>query len=397
MLRKTAGQTFEETVTGTGAASNRMNFKLNGGKRILVVEDDPDHAGLLQEGLERAGYHVAWARSGVEALELVDSWRPNLALMDFYLPDRTGTQLLNELRTLDDMVKLPVIMMSADDSETNTIAALGGGAFDFIRKPLRMADLRLKIEHALELQFYKNTLEETNQKLEAEKRRLLRYFPDNVVSRILTDEISSAPGGVLQNATILFLDLRNSTGMAEEIGASAFAGMLNMLFTDFMDFVFGYGGSVNKLLGDGILATFGCPEESPDDARNCVRCARDIRHAVHTINDLEPDFLPGPIKIGMGVASGKVFAGNVGSIRRMEYTVLGDAVNVAARLQYATKKLDTDLLIDDETVTRLAGDDEFEFQRAGVARLRGKTQRQAVCLLGDKAPVRPGLKAPALT
>lgn len=362
-----------------------MNFSMPGGKRILIIEDDPDVAALLQDGLERAGYSISWATTGAEGRRLVETWKPNLILLDVFLPDTTGIELLKDLRQEDDLVKLPIIIMSADHSEDTSIAALGGGAFDFIRKPVRQTDLILKIEHALELQYYKKVLEEANQKLEAEKLRLLRYFPDQIVKRILNDEISNKPGGIIQTATILFLDLRNSTALAEEIGAHAFAGMLNMLFTDFMDFVFGYGGSVNKLLGDGILATFGCPEESPDDAANCVRCALDIRRAVQTLNELEPDFLPGPIQVGMGIATGKVFAGNVGSVRRMEYTVLGDPVNIASRLQQATKKLDTDILADEETVLRLG--EEVDATRAGITRLRGKSRPQAIYFIEEATRV----------
>lgn len=151
---------------------------------------------------------------------------------------------------------------------------------------------------------------------------------------------------------------------------NAFFEFLSELFTDIMDLVYGNGGSVNKIMGDGILATFGCPTTTGDDAFQCVKTALQIREYLNTFNDVRPDYLDNNIKCGIGIVSGKVFAGNIGSVRRMEYTVLGDAVNTASRLETLTKEVQHDILIDENTYHKIK--DRINFSKILIDHVKGK-------------------------
>ena len=137
-----------------------------------------------------------------------------------------------------------------------------------------------------------------------------------------------------------------------------------------MDIIFKNHGSVNKLLGDAILATFGCPYNYENDALNAVKTVIEIRQTVDLFNSTKPDYLKNNIEFGIGVATGNVFAGNIGSFRRMEYTVIGDSVNIASRLESLTKKIPNDNLIDGNTAAEVK--DFAELKRIGNTTVRGK-------------------------
>ncbi|HNA79449.1 MAG TPA: adenylate/guanylate cyclase domain-containing protein, partial [Turneriella sp.] len=210
---------------------------------------------------------------------------------------------------------------------------------------------------------------------------LTKYFSEDIVEGILQDEHANSLSGRHQEATIMFFDVRKSTTIAENLEPQVFAEFLSEFFTDIMDLVYGNHGSVNKLLGDGIMSTFGCPVPTANDVLNAAKCALQIRNHLATFNDVRPDYIKEPIRVGMGIATGKVFAGNIGSVRRMEYTVLGDPVNLASRLESMTKEAGVDILIDGNTRHRLGNLIKCrKVQHQGV---RGKLQEIEIFSLDE--------------
>lgn len=175
-----------------------------------------------------------------------------------------------------------------------------------------------------------------------------------------------------KKGTMLFFDIRNSTAIAERLQPDVFASLLSDIFTDTMDLIYGNNGSVNKLVGDGFLATFGCPVSSGRDAENAVKTAVQITEYLKTFNDVRPDFLPNPIKAGIGIATGIVFSGVIGSVRRQEYTVLGDAVNIASRLESLTKTTLDNVIIDENTFSETAS--LYQWKKITNVRLKGKSE-----------------------
>jgi adenylate cyclase len=223
-----------------------------------------------------------------------------------------------------------------------------------------MKELLLKIKE----------LETSNAK---QRSALEKYFPQNVVEKILQEDVSiDGLRGEHLEATILFFDLRGSTKIAETLEPMVFSQFLSELFTDIMDLIYGNGGSVNKLIGDGIMATFGCPYPADDDAIRCAKSALEIMEYLHTFNDVRPEYLKDPIRCGIGIATGNVFAGYVGSVRRMEYTVLGDPVNLSSRLEGLTKEHGGAILIDKNTLSKIA--DQSECKAVGSLNIRGKSE-----------------------
>ncbi|HBS06329.1 MAG TPA: guanylate cyclase [Leptospiraceae bacterium] len=340
--------------------------------KILIVEDDPDQAALLDRFLSQWGYQTKIAPDGPEALEFMESFDPDLVLLDIFLPQLPGLEVLKKIRAHDKSVSVPVFIMSADDSDEIRIVGMSTGASDFIKKPIQLADLSMRIQQALELLSYRRKIHELNQRLEHDKQRLLRYFSRDIVEKILSEEISSELGGKTLEASVMFYDVRGSTTIAERIGPQKYAEFISDLFGRIMDLIFDHQGSVNELLGDGILATFGCPDPTGRDAANAVEAARAIRKLMKTYNEkyLPPELQEDGVRYGMGIATGKIFAGNIGSYQRLKYAVMGDPVNTAARIQDLTKEKNVDLLIDEATALGL--DNSESLTLSGDYMLRGK-------------------------
>lgn len=351
--------------------------------RILIIEDDPDQLALIRQYVAMLGYEVRAAEDGSAGLKILEGWTPDLVLLDLYLPETPGMVVMREIRDDPRTTEIPIMIMSSDDSEETTIVCLSSGASEYIAKPIRMAELTLKIQNSLELLDYKRQLNQLNAKLEREKSLLSKYFSFDLVDKILSEEISAELGGNNLPASLLFMDIRNSTGIAEQMDPKDFADFLSSLLSDLMDIVFGNLGSVNKLTGDGLLATFGCPVPTERDAYNCVKTAAYMRNYIDIFNDQEAIALPGgkPLRIGIGIATGRIFAGNVGSWRRMEYTVLGDPVNLAARLQELTKTIGTDIVMDSTTLDAVR--DIVKVKDAGKMPIRGKSEPVDVYVLEE--------------
>ena len=253
-------------------------------QRILLVEDEEVQRTALETFVRAWGYEVITVETATGAIVYLSQNTVDMALIDLHLPDNPGIEILKHIRDTDGSIPVPVFMMSADDSPEIRIVCMSTGADDFLPKPLNFADVSMKIQQAFERVSYKKQIQELNAKLEKEKKSLQRYFSDDLVEKILSEEISTELGGTIVTASIMFFDIRGSTTMAEKIGPQAYAERISKLFADLMDIVFNNGGSINELLGDGILATFGCPFPKNEDAQNAVKAALAIESHMNSIN-----------------------------------------------------------------------------------------------------------------
>jgi PAS domain S-box-containing protein len=221
-----------------------------------------------------------------------------------------------------------------------------------------------------------NQLKSERLQIREERRNLIsdtmllsRYMSEDVVNYVQETGKNPLETGK-RKVTVLFFDIRGSTRIAEGLDPDLFAGLLNDVFTDIMDLIYGCKGSVNKMIGDGLLATFGAPIATATDPLNAVQAAQEIQNYLQTFNDVRPEFLEEPLRAGIGIATGTVFAGVVGSVRRQEYTVLGDAVNIASRLESLTRSAPVSILMDETTY--LAVKDDFPCRKIFSGRVRGR-------------------------
>ena len=180
-----------------------------------------------------------------------------------------------------------------------------------------------------------------------------RFMPEYVVRQLLERPESFKLGGVNQTVTVLFADIRGFTRISETAPPERLVRVLNHYFTAMTDLIFAHGGTLDKYLGDGLMALFGAPAATPDDACNAVCAAIAMQRRVALINErLRDEGLPA-ISIGIGLHTGEATVGYIGSERRSEYTAIGDTVNLAARLEH--NALPGQILLSEATAAAAAG------------------------------------------
>ena len=174
-------------------------------------------------------------------------------------------------------------------------------------------------------------------KEEVARANYSRFLPEYVVKQMLDNPDSFKLGGVLQSITILFADIRGFTRISEHAPPEKIVNLLNRYFSAMTDIIFAHGGTLDKYLGDGLMALFGAPTVTPKDAANAISAAVAMQRRMLSINDeLHKEGFP-EIGIGIGLHTGEVTVGYIGSERRSEYTAIGDTVNTAARLESNAK------------------------------------------------------------
>ena len=201
------------------------------------------------------------------------------------------------------------------------------------------------------------------------RERLLRYLPEKLVSAVETGAVDIEPGGERRNVTILMADIRSFTGLCEHNDPEVVTGMLNRYFSAMSVPIFKHDGMIDKFIGDAIMAVFGAPQEKSNNADNAILAAQEMLAQLAVLNsEFAKEGLP-QLEIGIGIHSGEAIAGNVGSISCMDYTVIGDTVNVAARIESQTKALGYKLLISQSTAEQSQLD---SLNKVANVRLKGR-------------------------
>jgi len=181
---------------------------------------------------------------------------------------------------------------------------------------------------------------------------MARYMTREVAEQVLAQG-NSVLGGRSQLVSILFADIANFTTLAERLGPQETVALLNEYFSEMVEVVFEHGGILDKYIGDSMMAVYGAPLNAPRDADNAVRSAIRMRQKLVLFNARRAERGEPPLDVRIGINSGPVVAGNIGSARRMDYTVVGDSVNLASRLESANKVYGTTILVSASTVELL--------------------------------------------
>jgi len=337
---------------------------------ILVVDDNDDNLFMLTRRLRRQGYdNLTTASDGQAALEQLRQQTFDLVLLDIMMPRLNGYQVLEEIKADSKLRDLPVIMISAVDDLDSVVRCISAGAEDYLPKPFDPVLLKARIGASLEK---KRLRDEVVHQLEFIRDILGKYVPTSIAEAIVRGE------GKLQatktQATVLYTDIEAFTSIVERLPPERVVDMLNEYFPAVIAPITEHGGIVTQFQGDAMLVTFNMPLADEHHADNALRAAAEIQELLR-----DRQFAGINLATRIGINTGVVVAGNVGSGDRYNYTVHGDAVNIAARLEQLNKELGTRVLISANTVALLT--DRSRLKAMGEARIRGKSSPLAIYTL----------------
>jgi adenylate cyclase len=316
------------------------------GANVLVVDDDPVNRSLLARSLEREGHSHAMAENGRQALEMLRAASFDVVLLDVLMPEMDGYDVLETIEADAGLQHIPVIMISALEELESVVRCIEMGADDYLPKPFDPALLRARMNGSLT----KKRLHD----LERERVRetFSRFVPEPVVDEVLrrTDD-DLRLRGTRVDATVMFSDLRAFTTFAEATPADNVIEVLNNYLAEMSDAILDSGGTLVGYMGDGIMAVFGAPIEADDHADRALTAAREmVRERLPRFNQwLAANGFWDGFRMGIGLSSGPLMSGTVGSSRRLEYTAIGDTTNTASRLESMTKQTQHSILISEST------------------------------------------------
>ncbi|MBF0191301.1 MAG: response regulator [Magnetococcales bacterium] len=362
--------------------------------RILIVDDLPGNIKVLAE-LLKDEYDLSMTTSGQDALRLAQSGTLELILLDIVMPGLDGFEVCRRLRENPGTRGIPVIFVTGQGDTEDEARGFAVGAVDYITKPFSAPVVRARVKTHLGLKLAREQIEQSNQEIrhlndnlvavlsEQKKANELldranrfirstfgRYMSEDVVANILDSPDGLRLGGEKREVTVMMSDLRGFTLLSERRAPEDVVMMLNRYLEVMTEILLHYNGTIIEFMGDGILALFGAPISRPDDPQRAVACALAMQRAMSRVNAENrerhfPEFM-----MGVGLNTGMVVAGNIGSDKRTKYGVVGSAINLTARIESLT--VGGQILISDATATAcgpiLSIDQSWEVMPKGAGR-----------------------------
>ncbi len=328
--------------------------------RLLVVDDNKVNRMTLSRSLEIQGHVVETAENGREGLEMFRTGTFDLMLLDIEMPIMNGFEVLEACLKDVDLRQIPIIMTSAMEELDAVVKCVELGAEDYLTKPVNPILLRARVNASLE-----------KKRLRDEQRKLFRTFATKEVAEELL-RTGFSLGGQLVTASVLVADIRSFTSIAESQDPSDSIELLNQYFSMMFDAVTQNGGIINQIVGDGLLAVFGAPIFYEDHRERAVKAALQMLEQLKLFNESQLSQGKTPIRIGIGITSGRMVAGYTGTQNRAIYTCIGDTVNLADRIEEYTKEALRPLLVDQYTREGLP--QHYKVEDLGKIIFKGKNQ-----------------------
>ncbi|MBD2517817.1 response regulator [Nostoc sp. FACHB-973] len=311
------------------------------GHSILVVDDNPDLRTYVSDILRRNGYQVQTSRNGYEGYRIAKEITPSLILTDLMMPLVSGLEMIQMIRSEEKLKGIPIILLTAKVDEETRIEGTEHGADAYLAKPFNDRELLAEVRNLLALKENERRILELNTYLT--ESVLKRFLPAVLVQKAAAGDLALDLRPEPRLITVLFSDIVGFTQLANTLRSRRVAELLNEYLEAMTKVVFANGGTVDKFMGDAILALYGAPEElTPNEqVRRAINTARGMHRSLEQLNQRwrEQGVFDGDRQTGVqfrcGIHQGTAVVGMFGSAERADYTAIGPSVNIAARLQSA--------------------------------------------------------------
>lgn len=322
---------------------------------VLIVDDDPVNLQVLENHLRIENYAITRANNGQEALEAISNHIPfAIILLDIMMPKMSGFEVCRIIRNTYPANQLPVIMLTAKNQVSDLVQGMEAGANDYLTKPFSKGELITRIKTHIQLSrvniAYSNFVP-------LEFLQLLEK--DNIVDVRLGDHVQ-------KHMAVLFADIRSFTTLSESMSPKENFDFINSYLGSVSPIIRKHHGFIDKYIGDAIMALF------PEKADNAVQASIEIHQQLMMFNQNREKNGLQPINIGIGLHIGTLMLGTIGEEKRMEGTVISDAVNLASRLEGLTKMYGASILMSEEILKELTNPQQYHSRFLGKVRVKGK-------------------------
>ena len=306
-------------------------------QRVLVVEDTTDLRNYVAGILRSQSYRVITARNGEEGFQMAQKYRPHLILTDLMMPKVSGLDLIRLVRADETLRGTPIILLTAKVDDDTRLEGVERGADAYLSKPFSDRLVIAEVRNLLALKEKEQQMIERNQYLT--ESVLKRFLPPSLVQRAAEGTLALDLRPEPKMVTVLFSDIVGFTQLSNTLRSKKVAEILNEYLTEMTRAVFKNGGTVDKFMGDAILAIYGAPEDlNPNEQiRRSIATARDMHASLEVLNaKWTAQGLP-KLEFRCGIHQGTAVVGMFGGAERSDYTAVGPSVNIAARLQTAAR------------------------------------------------------------
>ena len=342
---------LEEPVNVVTPVQNKGSFT------ILIVDDEPINIQVLINHLSLQNYTIIQASSGIEACTLIEQEaKPDLILLDVMMPRMTGYEVAQEIRKRFPVNELPILMLTAKNQTSDLVTGLNVGANDYLMKPISKNELLARVK--------------THLKLHHLNTAYSRFVPHEFLNFLNKESIVDIQLGdhIEKEMTILFSDIRGFTSLSEQMTPQENFDFINSYLGRMEPIISQCHGFIDKYIGDAIMALF------PKEANKAVQAAIAMLHELNKYNLTRGRPGRSKFKVGIGIHTGNLMLGTIGSKNRMDGTVISDAVNLASRIEGMNKMYDTALLISEKTYACLTNASQFEIRTIDRVKVKGKSE-----------------------
>ncbi|MEM7027636.1 MAG: adenylate/guanylate cyclase domain-containing protein [Pseudomonadota bacterium] len=323
---------------------------------VLLTDDDRTTRLIVSNILDSLGYAYTNADCGEKCLFLALENTFDAILIDINMPGLSGIELCQHLRDKDRYKTTPIIFVTTDQDESVFEEAFAAGASDFIYKPVNPTVLAARLKSHLDRKKYFDELEKT-------RKYLNRYISLRTQRLVEAYSMSGLlPSPERHNVCVMFTDIRDFTKLSHSCELENLFSMVSEVLGAQVDLVYKYNGYIDKFGGDGLMAIF----DGDDCVKQACLCAQQILNSLYsdsTRDDQEP------LRVGIGIDYGSVIIGNIGSQEHLDYSALGETVNLAARLCANSESMQ--ILVSNAVIEELTDENMFSFSNAEQLTIKG--------------------------